>query len=145
MRTWANVHDLALLEDVVEEIFGEITDETDQSTQDFVRLKGKKWLVAGRVDVDDLNKKLPELGIPESGNYDTFSGFFLEQIERIPAQGESIRINNWIITVKDMDGNRIKSFVVRSADEPLSEPVKAVASSRPPNNPTETTKNETGS
>ena len=118
------VSGIVTLEDVVEEIFGEITDESDRNTQDLVRLKGKKWLVAGRMDVDDLNKQLPELGIPESANYDTFSGYFLEQIERIPTQGESIRINNWAITVKDMDGNRIQSFIVKSAEDTAGSPAE---------------------
>lgn len=103
------------LEDVVEEIFGEIVDETDQNAPDIVPLKGKKWLVAGKTDVDDLNKAL-DINIPESPNYDTFSGFFLEQIERIPKQGEAIRINNWSITVKDMDANRIRSFIVKNGE-----------------------------
>ena len=103
---------ITTLEDVVEEIIGEIIDETDRMTPDIVRLKGNKWLVAGKIDIDDLNKEL-EIEIPESNSYDTFSGFFLEQIGRIPKSGESIIINNWTVTVKDMDGNRIQSFIIK--------------------------------
>ena len=103
---------ITTLEDVVEEIIGEIIDETDRMTPDIVRLKGNKWLVAGKIDIDDLNKEL-KIEIPESNSYDTFSGFFLEQIGRIPKSGESIIINNWTVTVKDMDGNRIQSFIIK--------------------------------
>ncbi len=103
---------IATLEDVVEEIIGEIIDETDRMTPDIVRLKGNKWFVAGKIDIDDLNKELG-IKIPESSTYDTFSGFFLEQIGRIPKSGESIIINKWTATVKDMDGNRIQSFIIK--------------------------------
>lgn len=106
------VSGLVTLEDVVEEIIGEIIDETDRMTPDIVRLKGLKWLVAGKIDVDDLNKEI-DVKIPESNTYDTFSGFFLEQIGRIPTQGESIILDKWTATVKDMDGNRIKSFILK--------------------------------
>ena len=103
---------IVTLEDVVEEIFGEIIDETDTMAPDIVKLKGDTWLVTGRIDIDDLNKEL-EIQIPESNTYDTFSGFFLEQIGRIPKSGESIIINKWMATVKDMDGNRIQSFIIK--------------------------------
>ena len=103
---------ITTLEDVVEEIIGEIIDETDRMTPDIVRLKGNKWFVVGKIDIDDLNKEL-DIKIPESSTYDTFSGFFLEQIGRIPKSGESIIINNWTVTVKDMDGNRIQSFIIK--------------------------------
>ncbi len=103
---------LVTLEDVVEEIFGEIIDETDRMVPDIVRLKDNKWLVAGRINVEDLNKEI-DISIPESVSYDTFSGFFLEQIDRIPQPGESIIIDKWTATVKDMDGNRIQSFIVK--------------------------------
>ncbi|WP_291464373.1 hemolysin family protein [Desulfobacula sp.] len=106
------VSGIVTLEDVVEEIIGEIIDETDRLVPDIVKLKGNKWLVAGKIDIDDLNKEI-EIEIPESTAYDTFSGFFLEQIGRIPKPGESISKDNWMATVKDMDGNRIKNFILK--------------------------------
>lgn len=106
------VSGIVSLEDVVEEIIGEIIDETDRLVPDIVKLKGNKWLVAGKIDIDDLNKEI-KIEIPESSAYDTFSGFFLEQIGRIPKPGESISKDNWSATVKDMDGNRIKNFILK--------------------------------
>ncbi|NOX32523.1 MAG: HlyC/CorC family transporter [Deltaproteobacteria bacterium] len=103
---------IVTLEDVVEEIIGEITDETDRMVPDIIRLKGDKWLVAGKIDIDNLNKEV-EIEIPDSNTYDTFSGFFLEQIGRIPKPGESIIIDKWMAIVKDMDGNRIQSFILK--------------------------------
>ncbi len=100
------VSGIVTLEDVIEEIIGEIIDETDRLTPDIVRLKGNRWLVAGKIDIDDINKEI-KINIPDSTIYDTFSGFFLEQIDRIPKRGESIIVNQWEITVKDMDGNKI--------------------------------------
>ncbi|WP_300457419.1 hemolysin family protein [Desulfobacula sp.] len=103
---------IVTLEDVIEEIIGEIVDETDRMVPDIVRLKGNHWLVSGKIDIDDLNKRI-EIEIPESNTYDTFSGFFLEQIGRIPKPGDSIMIDHWMATVKDMDGNRIQSFILK--------------------------------
>ena len=106
------VSGIVTLEDVVEEIVGEIIDETDRMVPDVIKLKGNKWLVTGKIDIDDLNKEI-KIEIPESNTYDTFSGFFLEQIGRIPKPGESITMNQWVATVKDMDGNRIQSFILK--------------------------------
>jgi len=103
---------IVTLEDVIEEIIGEIVDETDKMTHDIIRLKGNKWLVSGKVDIDDLNKQI-QVELPESNMYDTFSGYFLEQIGRIPEPGESIVFGPWTATVKEMDGNRIQNFILK--------------------------------
>ena len=112
MDEHGGVAGIVSLEDVLEEIVGEIIDETDRMTPDIIRLKDNKWLIAGRINIYDLNEEI-DIGIPESNTYDTFSGFFLEQIGRIPQPGESIVVDKWTATVKDMDGNRIQGFILK--------------------------------
>jgi putative hemolysin len=53
------------------------------------------------------------MDISESKEYDTFSGYILEKIGRIPKEKEKITIGEFVITVKEMKGNRIRSFIVR--------------------------------
>ncbi|MFK5954518.1 MAG: hemolysin family protein [Desulfobacterium sp.] len=103
---------LVTMEDVLEEIVGEISDETDRIDPHIVTLKGKKWIVLGKTEIDEINKAL-ELVIPESSDYDTFSGFVLDKLGRIPKVGESIKIGKYTATVKDREGNRIRKFVLK--------------------------------
>ena len=100
------------LEDVIEEIVGEIVDETDRLNPEITKLTGDKFMVKGKIDIDDLNKEI-DITLPDSSSYDTLSGFFLKQIGRIPIPGEKITIGNWTIIVKDMDANRIKTFILK--------------------------------
>jgi len=103
---------LVTMEDVLEEIVGEISDETDRIDPHIVTLKGKKWIVLGKTEIDEINKAL-ELVIPDSSDYDTFSGFVLDKLGRIPKVGESVKIGKYTATVKDREGNRIRKFVLK--------------------------------
>jgi len=103
---------LITLEDVLEEIVGEISDETDKVEARIVRLKNKEWIVLGKTDVEEVNEKIP-MEIPESKEYDTFSGFVLNQIGKIPQEKEEIPIGSFIVTVQKKDGNRISEYHVR--------------------------------
>jgi CBS domain containing-hemolysin-like protein len=103
---------LITLEDVLEEIVGEISDETDKVETRIVRLKNKEWIVLGKTDVEEVNEKIP-MEIPESKEYDTFSGFVLNQIGKIPQEKEEIPIGSFIVTVQKKDGNRISEYHVR--------------------------------
>jgi CBS domain containing-hemolysin-like protein len=105
---------LITLEDALEEIVGEITDETDKDEPTIVKVKGNEWIVPGKSDIEDVNEKIP-MNIPDSKDYDTFSGFVLNTIERIPREKEEISIGKFIITVKEMDGNRIREYLVRQS------------------------------
>jgi CBS domain containing-hemolysin-like protein len=103
---------LITLEDVLEEIVGEISDETDKVEARIVSLKNKEWIVLGKTDVEEVNEKIP-MEIPESKEYDTFSGFVLNQIGKIPQEKEEIPIGSFIVTVQKKDGNRISEYHVR--------------------------------
>jgi putative hemolysin len=103
---------LVTLEDVLEEIVGEICDETDKVEPHIVKVKSNEWIVLGKCHVDDINKKI-RMNIPDSKEYDTFSGYILDEIGRIPKVKEEFVIGQYHISVKEMDGNRIREFIVK--------------------------------
>lgn len=103
---------LITLEDAIEELVGEIRDETDKEEPLIIRQKNRDWVVLGKADIDEVNDVI-KMNIPDSAEYDTFSGYILEQIGRIPSENEKITIGDFEIIVKSMDGNRIKEYIVR--------------------------------
>ena len=105
------VSGLITLEDALEEIVGDITDESDKEEAHIVKLKAKEWIVLGKTDVDEINQKIP-IDIPDSKEYDTFSGYVLYTTGRIPQENEEILIDGFSITVKEIDGVRIKKYLI---------------------------------
>ncbi|MBF0211699.1 MAG: HlyC/CorC family transporter [Desulfamplus sp.] len=103
---------IVTMEDVLEELVGEIDDETDRNDPHIVQLHDDKWIVLGKTEIQEINKTL-NLSIPESPDYDTFSGFILDKIGKIPKVGETITIDRYAATVKERDGNRIRTFVFK--------------------------------
>jgi CBS domain containing-hemolysin-like protein len=112
VNEYGEVSGIVTMEDILEAIVGDIMDETDIDVPAVVKIREKEWLVLGSAEVQAINEKL-KTQIPESDDYETFSGYVLEQIGRIPKEQEQIVIDNLDITVKEMEGNRIKSFIVR--------------------------------
>ena len=109
------VSGLITLEDALEEIVGEIIDETDKVEPHIVKLKKNEWRVLGKTEIDDVNAKLA-MQIPDTKEYDTFSGYILDQIGRIPREKEDIELGNFIVTVNQMDGTRIKEYIVKKTE-----------------------------
>ncbi len=109
------VSGLITLEDALEEIVGEIIDETDKFEPHIVKLKKGEWRVLGKSEIDEVNDQL-QMNIPDSKEYDTFSGFILDQIGRIPQEKEIIPLGDYKVTVNEMDGTRIKEYIVKKED-----------------------------
>ncbi|MCP3926383.1 MAG: HlyC/CorC family transporter [Desulfobacterales bacterium] len=114
------VSGILTLEDVIEEIVGDITDESDKEEKFIEKIKPNQWVVAGKIDIEDINKEI-DINIPDTDDYDTFSGYYLEVTGRIPKKNEKIVKDNFEISIKEMDGNRIKSILVKRFDEVAGE------------------------
>jgi len=96
---------LVSIEDVIEEIFGEIRDEHDDEFLTEEQLDEQNFIFSARHEIDYLNEKY-ELNLPE-GEYDTLGGFIFEFHEDIPEVNEVIEIPPYIVTIFTMEENRI--------------------------------------
>ncbi len=114
---YGGVSGLITLEDALEELVGEIRDETDKEEPHIIKKNPKEWLVLGKSDIDKVNEKTG-MSIPESSYYDTFSGFILDHIGRIPEEKEIFTIDGYKVVIMEMDGNRIKRYLVAQSSKP---------------------------
>jgi putative hemolysin len=107
---------LVSMEDILEEITGEIIDETDQELESILELDTGKWLINGTCDIEDA----AEIGLPivESDEYETIAGWVLEQLGHIPHVGENFEYEGYRFTVVTMRRRRIARIRVQRLEEP---------------------------
>ena len=106
---------LVTLEDIVEEIVGEIRDEYDQKEELLVqKISEDEFLFKARVSLDDFNDALgTEV---ESDQTDTLGGIFYGEMGRVPAEGDIMRIEEWVLTIEEVRGRRIGKIRARKID-----------------------------
>jgi len=110
---------IVTIEDIVEEIFGEIHDEYERQEQlapPVVLAEGERSAdVDARTAIDDANDLLEDIGIelPESEDYETVGGMVVTMLGRIPAQGESFRHNGFLVTVLEAGPTRVERVRVQ--------------------------------
>lgn len=99
---------LITLEDILEEIVGEIRDEYDDNEEDYIRkVNDREYIVEGSLSLDDLNDQL-ELCL-ESEDYDSLGGLFIEHLDRLPEIGDEITTKDHIrMVIEKMDKNRVE-------------------------------------
>ncbi|MEM9917698.1 MAG: hemolysin family protein [Bacteroidota bacterium] len=99
------------LEDILEEIFGEIEDEYDQEEYVETKLSEDEFIFSGRLEIDYLNEKYEELSFPE-GEYSTLSGYLVMTTARIPEQGAEIVLDGYKFVLELVSDTKIETVRV---------------------------------
>jgi CBS domain containing-hemolysin-like protein len=107
---------LVTLEDVIEELVGEITDEKDIEHQLLRKVDRHTVVLQGDVEIDDVNEAL-NVNLPKGADYSTISGLLHEHIKRIPRQGDRATIGNVTIIVEEIGRNIPLRITVRKEEE----------------------------
>jgi len=111
---YGSVSGLITLEDVLEEIFGEITDEHDEEEALSTQISDTEYIFMGRIEIDKINKTFDLIKIPE-GDYNTLSGYIVTTTHNIPEQGDEIMLgaNKFIIEqVSDKIIERVRVLII---------------------------------
>ena len=94
------------IEDILEELFGEIKDEFDVDADICRKIGENSYLISGKVELDHINEKY-ELRL-EEGDYETIAGYIITRLGRIPAQGETVEIDNYTILIARASSQKIE-------------------------------------
>lgn len=117
---------LATIEDVLEEIVGEIKDEHEGDDDDdeptLIEIAPSVWEVDGRFHIDDLNETI-NLALPEDEEYDTVAGWFTATIGRVPSQGESLTSGDVVFSVLEAQPTHITRLRLERRDEEAAIPL----------------------
>lgn len=100
------------MEDIVEEIFGEIEDEHDHEALVEEMIAKNEFKFSARLEVDYINNKY-NLDIPAQGDYDTLAGFIIHHTEEIPKPNSRIRIGRYHIVILKVGGTRIEEVLLK--------------------------------
>ncbi len=101
---------VATLTDIMEAIAGELPEEHRDAPQELQKRDDGSWLVDGRAAIDEVKETLG-LRMETNGEFHTAAGLALDQLERIPDEGDKFEIDGWRVEVIDMDGNRIDKLL----------------------------------
>ncbi len=105
---FGSVSGLITLEDILEEIFGEIEDEHDEEEHIELQLSENEFVFSGRLEIDYLNEKYETINLPD-GDYHTLSGYLVMTTETIPEQGAEIELNDYKFILELVSDTKIET------------------------------------
>ena len=109
---------IATLEDLVEEIVGEVSDEHDRGrTERPLRYGNGDWVFSGLRRPDEINALIPGLEVEESSEYETVGGFMMDRLGRIPEIGDTVPVTGGTLRVDALEGRRVDRIRFTPAPE----------------------------
>lgn len=109
---------LVTIEDLIEEVVGDIQDEYDDEETIMKRLPNNTFILSGDVEIDDLEEEFPEIGLfSEDCEFETIAGYVIHAIGRIPKVGEEVLIGNHKIMITKAKPTRIEIIRLTLLDE----------------------------
>lgn len=102
---------LITLEDIIEEVLGDIWDEFDKEENNIISLNENSHIALGKTKLDDLNEQL-QTGIAIEDDYDTLGGFIFNKAGNIPKEGFNFKNGNFKYTVKEVQKKRVKKVII---------------------------------
>ena len=109
---WGGTEGLVTLEDVVEEVMGEIRDPYDQEESNVLKQSDGSFIVDGSITIYDLEEET-DIEFPEDRDYDNLGGFILDILTDIPQTGEQVEFNDMVFTVQTVENNRIGKIKIQ--------------------------------
>ncbi len=119
INEYGNAEGLVTMEDVIEEIVGEIEDEYDFEDRPVKILKDGSMIIDASLPIHDLIDQ-HNLSLEESEEYETLAGLVLSQLQRIPRGGEIVKYGDYKITIVDIEGKRISKVKLEKVTGPLN-------------------------
>ena len=113
---YGGISGIVTMEDIIEEIVGDIQDEFDKEREDIITINENVWLCDARVDLDDLNETIGAQFPNE--DFDSLGGFVFDLFGKVPVKYEKSSWNNYDFIVQDMEGHRINVIkVIRNNED----------------------------
>jgi CBS domain containing-hemolysin-like protein len=113
---YGGISGIVCMEDIIEEIVGDIQDEFDNEREDIIALSENVWICDARVDLDTLNE---EIGAEfPAENFDTLGGFVFDLFGKIPVKFEKVSWGSYDFIIQEMEGHKVNAIkLMRKKDE----------------------------